>query len=223
MNFIKEIFQGKSGNFAHSQFIRFGKGEYGRRALLSLWKTKSIKIKGSFEYANDFVLFVAELGEVSFGGNILSKEEIPEIKAIGQKKVGKWIYEVENISSSEIKKIAQKTYYFLLNGEGNGIKLKIKGKLPKPGKDEEKVDDKFCQMELDEKYYKTAKENFAWDLPDGKKTEIEHKFIINEIIIPKNGEKDFAKIREIAKRKGKIIRMANVDGKEIKKETDFEA
>lgn len=221
MNFIKEIFQGKSGESSHRQFIRFGKGEYGRRALIGLWKTKNIKIKSSFEFANDFVLFLASLGNVSFNGDIWSKEPIEGLD--GQKKAGKWVYEVNNFSSSQIKNLAERVYYFLLNADQEGIKLKIKSKLPKPGKDEEKIDDKFCQMELDEKYYQAAKENFAWDLPEGKKIEIEHKFLINDIILPKTNEKDFAKLREMAKRKGRIIRKAVVDGKEIQKEIDFEA
>jgi hypothetical protein len=221
MNFIKEIFQGKSSEISHRQFIRFGKGEYGRRALIGLWKTKSIKIKGSFEYANDFVLFVADLGNVSFNGDIWSKEPIEGLE--GKKKSGKWVYEVNNFPSNQVKNLAGRVYYFLLNADQEGIKLKIKSKLPKPGKNEEKIDDKFCQMELDEKYYKMAKDDFFWDLPDGRKTEVEHKLLINEIVMPKTNEKDFAKLREMAKRKGKIIRKAVVDGKEIKKEIDFEA
>ena len=42
MNFIKKIFTGKFDETVHRQFIRFGKGEYRRRALLNLWKTKNI-------------------------------------------------------------------------------------------------------------------------------------------------------------------------------------
>jgi len=36
------------------------------------------------------------------------------------------------------------------------------------------------------------------------------------------GEKDFAKIREMAKRKGRIFRKTLIDGKEIEKEKGFE-
>jgi len=220
MNFIKRVFEGKNDDASHRQFVRFGKGEYGGRALLSLWKTKNVKIKGSFEFANDFVLFIAGLGNVSFNGEILSKDEISGLD--GKKKAGKWVYAVENFTSSQVKNLSDKIYYFLLNAEQEGIKLKIKDKLPKPGKDESKVDDKFCQMEIDEKYYRAAKEDFFWDFPDGKKIEVEHKLIIKEIVPPK-GEKDFAKIREMAKRKGRIIRTANIDGKEVRFEKDFEA
>lgn len=220
MNFIKKIFSGLADESAHKQFVRFGKGEYRRRALLSIRKTKGIKIKSSFEFANDFVNFVSELGEASFNGNIWSKEELPGL--LGKKKEGKITYEVDGLTSKQVKEISPKVYYFLLNADGPGIKLRIKSKLPKPGKGEDKVDDKFCQLEIDEKYYSKVKDDFFWDLPDFKKGTIEHTFVIKDIILPK-GETDYAKIRELAKRKGKIVRIADIDGKEVKKEIDFEA
>ncbi|MEM3091068.1 MAG: hypothetical protein QXX55_00180 [Candidatus Pacearchaeota archaeon] len=220
MNFIKEIFDNKSNEKIHKQFIRFGRGEYGKKALLSLWKTKNVKISSSFEFANDFVLFVANLGNVKFHGYIWSKEEIEDFS--GVKKEGKWIYQVNDLSPNDIKNLAPRIYYFLLNAEGDGIKLKIKNKLPKPGKGEMKVDDKFCQLELEERYYKQVKDDFFWDIPDCKKAQIEHIFIITDIILPK-GETDYAKMRELAKRRGKVIRIAKFDGKETKKEVNFEA
>jgi len=220
MNFIKKIFSGKTDESVHKQFVRFGKGEYRRRALLSIWKTKAIKVKSSFEFANDFVNFVSEIGEASFSGNIWSKGELPGL--LGKKREGKIIYEVNGLTSRQIKEISPKVYYFLLNAEGPGIKLRIKTKLPKPGKGEDEIDDKFCQMEIDEKYYSKVKDDFFWDLPDIKKATVEHTFVIKDIVLPK-GETDYAKIRELAKRKGKIIRTANIDGKEVKKEIDFEA
>lgn len=221
MNFIKKIFLGRLDETVHRQFIRFGKGTYGRRALLNIWKANKIKIKSSFEFANDFTMFVAELGNFSFNGDIYSKNEIEGLN--GVKKGGKWVYEAKNFTSSQIKELKDKIYCFLLNADEEGIKLRIKSKLPKPGKSEDKIDDKFCQLELDEKYYEKAKEDFFWDLPEGKKTAVEHKFIINEIILSKTNEKDFAKLRETAKKKGKILRIANIDGQILKKEVEFEA
>jgi len=229
MNFIWKIFHDKIDETVHWQFIRFGKGEYKKRALLSLRKTKNIKIKSSFEFANDLVLFLSELPGVSFNGSIWSKKEIPGLHGI--KKEGKIVYNASNLIGRQIKEIAPLVYYFLLNTDGNGIKLRIKSKLPKPGKSEGKIDDKFCQLELDEKYYGNIKEDFFWDLPECKKANIEHMFIIKDIIMPKTEarpgvatlEKDYTKIREIAKRKGRIIRIANVDGREVKKEIEFEA
>lgn len=220
MNFIKEVFDKKPSEATHRQFVRFGKGEYNRRALLGLWKTKNIKIRSSFEFSNDFVMLAADLGHVIFNGNIWSKEEIAGLS--GKKKEGKIVYEAKDMTSDQVKKMAPHVYCFLLNGEGEGIKLKIKPKLPKPGKSEGKIDDKFCQLEVDEKYYQKIKNDFFWNLPDGKKVTVEHRFIIKEIVMPKD-ETDYAKIREMAKRKGRIVRTAEVDGKQIKSEVDFEA
>ena len=93
--------------------------------------------------------------------------------------------------------------------------------MPKPGQKAEKIDDKFCMLDLDEKYWKKAKEIFFWDLPENvKKANIEHELVISEIIIPK-GFNDPVKIRELAKRKGKIIRKIIIDGKEKISEKDF--
>ena len=221
MNFIKKVFQGEADESAHRQFIRFGKGDYKKRAVVGWWKTKNLKIKSSFEFANDLVLFAANLGEVNFSGDIWSRDELEGLS--GKKKSGKWVYDVQDMTSSEVKDLADKAYYFLLDGEGEGIKLKIKKKLPKPGKSEKKVDVRFCLLELDKKYASKVMEDFFWDIPEGKKISVKHNFIITEIVMPKTDETDFAKIRELAKRKGRIIREADVDGKIITSEKDFEA
>ena len=55
-----------------------------------------------------------------------------------------------------------------------------------------------------------------------KKAEIAHDFIITDLSIPKD-EKDPLKMRENTIRKGKIIRRINVDGRNIVKESKFEA
>ena len=58
-----------------------------------------------------------------------------------------------------------------------------------------------------------------------KKIEVNHDFIISDIVVPDElkSEKDFAKVREGALRKGKIIRYLDIDGKKLEKEVDFEA
>jgi len=100
--------------------------------------------------------------------------------------------------------------------------LKIKKALPKPGKNEEKIDDKFCSLDLDEKYWEKVKEAFFWDVPNCKKALIEHELQIREILFPA-GEKDPVKIRELAKRKGTIVRKMQVDGKDLEKKYEVEA
>ena len=62
-SFIRKIFDKEIDDSVHGQFVRFGKGNYEKRAVMKLHKTSAIKVKGSFEYANDFVLLICELVE----------------------------------------------------------------------------------------------------------------------------------------------------------------
>jgi hypothetical protein len=218
--FIKKIFLEHCDEQVHRQFVRFGKGTFPGRAALNLQKGEKIKLGGSFEFANDFVNLASELGDAKFSGGILSREEISELGG-GKKKTGVIGYAVENINSEKIKEIRDKVYTMLLDAEGPGISLKMKKKLPKPGKSSElKIDDKFCILEADIKFWPQIRDFFM--LPDCKKAKIFHTYCISEIILPK-GEKDFSKIRELAKRKGKITRKMNIDGREEQKEKEFEA
>ena len=232
MNFIKKIFDKKFDEETHRQFIRFGKGEYNKRFPLSIGKAKNIKVKSGFEFANDLVLLCSKFGDAKVSGIVLSKRDISNIMSQNNingnsetKKGG--LYFQNNIPTQELKKeqiieLEKVSYFTLLDVEGEGFKLKMKKKLPKPGKGTEKIDDKFCQLEAESKFYPLIKEDLFWDMPEAKKIIISHKVIVQQIIMP-DGEKDYAKIREGAKRKGKIIRNAIIDGKEISKEIDFEA
>jgi len=215
-NFIRKVLDNKGDSDSHRYFVRFGKGVFKRRFLLSLNRSKKIKIKGSFELANDFVKFVRENKEIKYSGSILSKNKVLGFE--GRKKAGVFVYEIEESSIDEF----EGAYYYLLNANDSEIVLKIKKSLPKPGKNEDKIDDSFCSLEVDEKFWPKLKETFFWDVPDCKKAKIEHKLIINDIIFPKD-EKDSVKIRELAKRKGKIVRKIEFDGKEKKEEYDVEA
>ena len=57
---------------------------------------------------------------------------------------------------------------------------------------------------------------------EGKEAKINHVFFIDELILPE-GEKDYAKMREMAKRKGRIVRKAVIDGVQKENELGFEA
>lgn len=214
--FIKKVLTGKADSESHKYFVRFGKGIYNRRFLVSYARGSKVKVKGSFELANDLVKFVNENKSVKYSGKILTKDKVAGRD--GRKKAGVFVYEIENSSITEF----ENAYFYLLNVDDGEIKLRVKKALPKPGKDAEKIDDSFCLMELDEKYWPKIKEAFFWDVPEGKKVSIEHSVNINEIVFPA-GEKDPAKIRELAKRKGTIARKMDVDGKEVVKEYSFEA
>ena len=212
--FLKKVLGGKGDEDSHKYFIRFGKGIYKKRFVLSYSRGSKIKVRGSFEWANDFVNFVKERGDVKFSGKILMKNKVAGKE--GRKKGGCFVYEV---SESKIEEF-ENAYYYLLDANSGDIVLKIKKALPKPGKDSEKIDNKFCSLDLDTKYWSALKEAFFWDLGDCKKALIENELQISEIVMP-SGIDDPAKVRELAGRKGKIIRRINCDGKENVKEYEF--
>ncbi len=215
-SFIKRVLAGKSDADSHRYFIRFGKGDYKRRFLISLVRGKNIKVKTSFEFANDLVKFVDENKKVKFSGKILSKEKVAGKE--GRKKAGVFVYEVSECSLKEF----QSVYYYLLDVNDSEIVLKIKKSLPKPGKEADKIDDGFCSLIVEPKYWAALKNAFFWDVPECKKAVIEHELKIKDIIIPK-GESDPARMRELAKRQGTIVRKMVVDGKESIKEYSIQA
>jgi len=232
-SFLKKVLSGKDDEVTHRYFIRFGKGQFNRRFLIKLDKgAAKLKIKTSFELANDLLVLAAELGGGNVSGIVLSKKEISDVmsksKILGnsEEKRGGLFFKnnIENqkLSGEQIMELVSNSYFALINVEGSGFIFKTKEKLPKPGKDEEKIDDKFCSFDLDLKYWAQVKEAFFWDVPDCKKAIIEHDLSIKEIEFPR-GEKDPAKIRELAKRVGKIVRRFNCDGKEISKEYEMRA
>src|SRR3989338_7736748 len=97
-SFLKKVVAGKNDAESHRYFVRFGKGQYNRRFLMSLDVGKEkLKIKTSFELANDLVKLANELdSNLKFSGKILSKNNIPGMG--GRKKAGVFVYEVTDVS-----------------------------------------------------------------------------------------------------------------------------
>ncbi len=184
-----------------------------------------VKITSTFEYAMDFVEFILSLVDsMNISGIIFSKKEIPGLE--GKKKSGLFNYEInKEIKKEELKKIVDCCYFSLLDCKINGIELKTKKKLPKPGKGSDaKVNDKFCIMNLDIKYFEKFNKEFLFDISsEFKKVRIEHTYEIKEIVIPSELKKsdDFAKMREEAKRKGIITRKIIINEKETVNKKDF--
>jgi hypothetical protein len=213
--FIKKIFEERPDEGVSRKFVRFGRGRYEERAVLSLQKTSKLKLKGGFEYANDFVLLVSELVDARFSGIVLSRNKIDLENE--KKKNGIYSYDVSEIRSEKIREIADKSYHLLLDTETPEIKLKIKKRLPKPGKG---GNDKFCQLEASLKFWPQIKEAFFWDVPECRKVKVEHMYDIRELIMPQD-EKDFELLRLKTKRKGRIIRKLEIDGREEVREKEF--
>jgi len=224
VNFIKKIFQGEIDESVHRQFVRFGRGIFGNRAAINFKTNGKVKLTTGFEFANDLVELIASVcKKIKVNGILLTRQDPCEFGLQGKKKKGIFESEInKELNAEEIRKICEKAYFTLFDCSCDSIELKIKKKLPKPGKsNERKINDTFCILEADKKYEKSIMQDFLFDV-QGKRVKIVHLFEINDIVLPE-GEKDFEEIRKKAKRKGKIIRKINSDGKEQIKEKDFAA
>ncbi|MFH1787643.1 MAG: hypothetical protein ABH811_02535 [archaeon] len=231
MNFIKKIVDGEVDELVHLQFQKFSKGEFRNRAIIEAKKTGSnYSIKTSAEFANELVRIIAKkLGDskTTVKGAIVSTNDLTgeiEFKEKKQFQGVKRYLIYQEMSGSDIIGLLDKfpkTFFALtFNSEGNQLKIKPKApKSGKPGKGDESPKANFCSLKTTDK---TIAESFVFEKPDFTKAEINHTFFIDSLIMPQ-GETDFAKIREITKRKGRIIRKAVIDGQEMQKEILFEA
>ncbi len=235
-SFIKKVFDGKIDNLVHIQFQKFSKGEFRDKALVSVNKIgNKFSIGTTYEYANGFVRSLAEKlknGEkTKVTGVIVSTRDLNgqlEFENIRQFMGVKQYVINRELSKEQILGICDKfpSSFLGLSFSVGDTELKIKAKAPKSAKPSISGDKtppaNFCKLKtLDIELV----ESLLFDVPhfeNVKKTFIRHNFIIADIDVPKN-EKDPAKMREMAVRKGKIIRKIDMDGKELVKETKFEA
>lgn len=231
MNFIKRVFDGEKDYLIHLQFQKFSKGEFRNRAIIKAKNSnKKYTIKTSAEFANEFVRYMAKkLGseKTKVTGAIVSTNDLTGILEFKDKKqfqgVKRYLINKE-MSGDEILELQEKfpKIFFALSFEAGEDKLKIKPKAPKsgkPGKEGVIPNADFCTLKTTDSDFGKS---FVFEKPDFKVAKIFHTFFIEEIIPPK-GEEDFAKIREMAKRKGRIVRVAEIDGVKMKKEFEFEA
>ena len=232
--FIKKIFEDKIDNLVHLQFQKFSKGIFKSRALIKASNSKGkYNIYTTYEYAHEFVRAVAEkLGnnKTKVTGGIITTLDLTGKLNFKDKKqfmgVKQYIIE-DDMTGKEILNLLDKFpfAFMALSFKTNDTELKIKPKAPKSAKPGTKGDAKpnpdFCKLiTTDKNLVKDIL--FDIDIDKFKKAEIGHEFVIKDLVLPK-GEKDFAKIRELAQRKGTIIRRIVLDEKETVKEKDFAA
>jgi hypothetical protein len=233
MNFIKKIVDGKIDNLVHLQFQKFSRGQFKNKAIIKVKKTKDkYTINTSPEFANELVGIMAKkLGKksVQVTGAIVStsdlkdKVEYTDIKQF--QGVKRYLIDKEMNGDELISLLEEfpKTFFGLTFNVDDENKLKIKPKAPKtgkPGKGNEKPKADFCKLITNDE---EIGKSFVFEKEDFKLAEIQHEFIIENIILPELGEKDFAKMRELAKRQGKIVRYSEIDGIKDKKEYEFTA
>lgn len=235
-NFMKKIFEGQEiDKLVHSQFTKFSKGEFLGRAMIRARNTKGkYTIATTAEYAKDLIISLAEKlgdGKTSVSGAIISALDLEGFEyderkmAMGVRKY--MIYDKE-MSGNEIIDICNKIEkaFFALSFSTDDTELVIKPKSPKSAKGSGSSKNPKKKAKINFIKIKTTDKDFAdnlifdSDIKDFKKIEIHHDIIVEEIVMP-DGETDFAKIREMAKRKGKIVRNIDVDGVEKKTEIEF--
>ena len=241
MNFIEKIFLGKSDSLVHLQFQKFSRGIFSNKAPINAKKSgNKYTISTGAEFGNELVIEVArKLGEkkAKVSGGIISTvnlKDIPQYAHILAHATVKQFQGVKNYAINEElsgKEIVQMVEafpkaFFGLSFQTEDTQLKIKAKAPKSAKpknkDEEKPKADFCKLiTTDESLAK----GFVFEKHNFTRADIVHTFVIESIEVPEHLKKstDFLLVREESKRKGKIIRDAEIDGEKSKKEMAFEA
>jgi hypothetical protein len=233
MNFIKRVFEGKTDEMIHQQFQKFSKGEFRGRALIKAKRNgNKFTIFTAAEFANELVLQLAKkLGQrstevkgVIVSTNALDFEHQSKKQFMGIKQYGVSRQMSGNEIVSLIEKFPKAFFALTFSIPENNTSLKIKPKAPKSAKPSTKGDEAikpdFCKLITEDV---KLGESFVFEKPNFKTAEITHTFMINEIVVPGElrNEKDFSKVREFAKRKGKIIRKATIDGQAMTSEREF--
>lgn len=231
-SFIKKIFDCKIDELVHLQFEKFGRGEYKDRAMILAKKSgNNYSLSTTSEFANELVRMMAEKlgeGKTRVTGIVVSTRDLSgELNFQDLKQfmgVKKYILD-SDMSKKEILGLCDKfpKSFIGLSFKAGNSELKIKPKMPKSGKPSTKGEKKpkidFCKLKTDDK---NIVKQIIFDIDDFRIAEVRHTFVIDDLIIPKD-EEDPKKMREMTKRKGKIIRNMVVDGKAMKKEVEFVA
>ena len=232
MNFIKKIVDKKEDDLVHLQFQKFSKGTFKNRAVLKVKKAKDkYTINGTGEFINEMVRIMAEkLGSEStkvIGAVIATSDLEGKLDYTDKKQfqgVKRYLLDTEMNGDKIIKLLDEfPKAICALTFDVKGDKLKIKPKAPKmgvPGKNGDLPKTDACKLFTTDKAIGSS---FVFEKEDFKLAEINHTIFVEKIIIPETEEKDFAKIRELAKKQGKIIRISKIDGVETVKEYEFSA
>jgi hypothetical protein len=237
--FIKKIFDGKNDKYVHLQFQKFSRGEFGCRAMVKVKETSGkLTIATTAEYARELARALGEKlgsGKTHVTGALISALDLEGFKYEERKMamgVRKYMINRE-MTGDEIVNLCDNVIraFIGLSFKVGDDELKIKDKSPKSAKGASSAPKEDAELKIDFCKLKTTDRKlveglvFDPEAKGAKKIEIHHDFIISDIVVPAElkNEKDFAKVREGALRKGKIIRHLDIDGKKTKKEIEFAA
>lgn len=242
MNFIAKLVSGDLDPSVHLQFQKFSKGEFRDRAVVKAKKAANGKytIATSAEFANDLVRRGAEkLGatKVPVTGAIVSTVNLKELPQFSDILAHAEVKQFQGVKRFLLKSdfsgedilamiAASPKAFFALSFKGEDFEIKIKPKAPKSGKPGKESEDgpkaDFCRLMTPDSSWA---QSFVPGHPHFKEATLNHTYFIEHIVVPDDmkGEKDFAKVREAALRKGKIVQKCTVDGNEEMKDIPFQA
>ena len=224
LNFIKKIIEGQVDEETHNKFIRFGKGAYEREAFKIKVMGKKITVKAGFDYVDILLRFMAQqlTQEVEVSGAIVTSDKSfgdkLEARDISFDSRGKKYTIKASMSADDFRSFLEELgdTYPLLAIKSGDYKTALKKSPPKPGKlVEEFITATFAKGDLGK-----IMDEFLWDEDEFTTAEIKHTVVVEDIVVPKEYQDDFAMARLKAVRKGKLVRKVTVDGKE--KETEYE-
>ncbi len=229
---MKKIFEGVFDEEVHTNFLKFGRGEHKNKYLIEGKKqSKKWAIKAGAEYTNFLVKRCLEKinGLVNVKGVLVSTSDLRdeinfEIKKVSNfQGVRRHIVDTE-VEASQILDLMAKypRVFFALSFKGDDFVLKIKPKGPKSekkGKEGEGLVIDFCSLKTEDK---TIINELFFEVGDFQEVFINHTINVTDIIYPGNVENlKPTEIRELAKRKGIVIRKVNADGIEKTSEAEF--
>jgi uncharacterized membrane protein YfhO len=229
--FIKDMFSGKyDEEEVHNEFIKFSRGEFKGKYLIT-GKKQADKwvIKTGPEFVNAIVKLCLNKApeNVEMSGVIVSTNKIEADFISGIKQfMGIKQHQVSgNMSKTKLLEMMKENprVFYALSFKTDDCELKIKAKAPKSAKpstsDKEAVAD-FVSLKTTDK--KIVDELF-FDYPDFKQISIKHTLKIQDIIYPKDLKNmKPEEVREKSKRKGILVREAEVDGTKKVSEASFE-
>ena len=186
-----------------------------------------VQIKAGFEYLDVMFDLMAQCvnENVLLNGVIVTKNKIiNELNEFGiepKKVTGKKYTIQETMSKEKFKEFVNKfnSYFLLLNVKSGKYSISVKKSIPKPGK----LVEKFVTAKFDLKDLDLIKKEFLFDIKvdNFKDISIKHTYLIDEIIIPDEFKNNPEEARLNAKRKGRIIRKIDIDGKTEEKEIEL--
>lgn len=230
---IKKIFDKKIDEEVHSDFLKFGKGEYLDKYLIDAKKQKDKwTIKTGPEFANYFIRKLLEnhTGLVKMKGVIITTLKLDDEIGFPIKKVGNFqgVRKIEidsEVSPIEIINLMNKypRVFFALSFSVEGNELKIKAKAPKSGKPSTGGDKgakaDFCTLKTSND--KIIQEMF-FDFPSFNAISIRHTINISDIIYPNDvASLKPEEVRLQSKKKGILTRTTLIDGRTEISRVDF--